>query len=104
MELVVTETQDGDDVATSRAGLVAFNEPFLGPSDRRPLIVTARSEGVLHAAEAEAFARGCGAARVETKSFQARPFQDRSGYRVCGTVDDLPRGHVTHHLMKALGP
>src|SRR5262245_53997994 len=54
--------------------------------------------------EAEAYARTRGAvgATVETYSFQARPFYERVGYEVCGSLDGYPPGHVKFFLRKHL--
>ena len=54
--------------------------------------------------DAEGYARGRGAvgATVETHSFQARPFYERLGYEVFGTLDGYPPGHVKFFLRKAL--
>src|SRR5215510_11767817 len=54
--------------------------------------------------DAEAYARSRGAigATVETHSFQARPFYERLGYEVFGTLDGYPPGHVKFFLRKAL--
>jgi ribosomal protein S18 acetylase RimI-like enzyme len=53
---------------------------------------------------AEAYARYRGAlgATVETHSFQARPFYERLGYEVFGTLDGYPHGHSKFFLRKAL--
>src|SRR5262249_47081899 len=54
--------------------------------------------------DAEAYARSRGAvgATVETYSFQGRPFYERLGYQVFGTLDGYPSGHVKFFLRKAL--
>ncbi|HWU77210.1 MAG TPA: GNAT family N-acetyltransferase [Rhodanobacter sp.] len=56
-------------------------------------------------ASAEAFARkhGFTRARVETTSFQARPFYERLGYAVFGVLEDCPPGHCSYYLKKDLG-
>jgi ribosomal protein S18 acetylase RimI-like enzyme len=51
-------------------------------------------------AESYARARGAVGATLETYSFQARPFYERLGYQVCGTVDGYPPGHVNYLLKK----
>lgn len=53
---------------------------------------------------AEAFARDNGLkyARVETTSFQARPFYEHLGYRVYGELEDFPLGHTSYFLSKRL--
>jgi GNAT superfamily N-acetyltransferase len=53
-------------------------------------------------AETEARARGCVGSMVDTFSFQARPFYERLGYRVFGTVEDYPPGHSCFFLKKRL--
>jgi GNAT superfamily N-acetyltransferase len=55
---------------------------------------------LLAAAEAYAKERGCIGATLETHSFQARPFYERLGYRVFGTLDDYPPGHAKFFLEK----
>lgn len=50
--------------------------------------------------EAEAQARGCIGAYLDTFSFQARPFYEKRGYICFGTLDDNPPGHARHFMMK----
>ncbi|WP_198372668.1 GNAT family N-acetyltransferase [Roseomonas rosulenta] len=50
--------------------------------------------------EAEARARGCIGAWIDTFSFQARPFYEKQGYAVFGTLEDQPPGHARHFLFK----
>ena len=57
---------------------------------------------LLRRAEAEARARGCVGVHLDTFSFQARPFYERQGYTVFGTIEDHPPGHRRHFLMKRL--
>lgn len=57
---------------------------------------------LLRRAEAEARARGCVGVHLDTFSFQARPFYERQGYAVFGTVEDHPPGHRRHFLAKRL--
>ena len=54
--------------------------------------------------EAESYARNRGAigSTLETYSFQARPFYESLGYRVCGQIDDYPPGHTKFILKKPL--
>jgi GNAT superfamily N-acetyltransferase len=72
------------------------------------LWVAAPARGAGHGtrlmADAEAYARSRGAvgATVETHSFQARPFYERLGYQVFGTLNGYPPGHVKFFLRKAL--
>lgn len=53
-------------------------------------------------AEREALARGCVGAMLDTFSFQARPFYEKLGYSVFGTVEDMPPGHRMHFMQKRL--
>jgi GNAT superfamily N-acetyltransferase len=55
---------------------------------------------LLAAAEAEAVARGCGAAWLDTYDFQARPFYERHGYAAFGTLDGFPGGHRRYFMAK----
>ena len=64
-----------------------------------------RSKGygsqLLQVAEAEARAKGCRNAFLQTFSFQARPFYERFGYEVFGMLD-YPKGHTFYFMKKAL--
>jgi GNAT superfamily N-acetyltransferase len=46
-------------------------------------------------------ARGAVGATLETYSFQARPFYERLGYELCGTIDGYPPGHAKFFLRKS---
>ena len=65
---------------------------------------TMRGSGIgtamMQLAEEEAIRRGCIGAWLDTFSFQARPFYERLGYSVFGTIDDFPPGHARHFLRK----
>ena len=57
---------------------------------------------LLDLAEREAIRRGCAHVFLDTFSFQARPFYEKHGYRVFGTLDDFPPGHKRYFLQKDL--
>jgi GNAT superfamily N-acetyltransferase len=67
---------------------------------------TARGRGVgtrlLTAAEDLARDRGCTDASLDTFAFQARPFYERLGYRLFGTLEGYPPGHRQYFLTKSL--
>jgi hypothetical protein len=52
--------------------------------------------------EAEAIRRGCHSAYLDTFSYQSRPFYEKLGYEVFGTLDDYPRGHQRFYMRKRL--
>jgi GNAT superfamily N-acetyltransferase len=58
---------------------------------------------LMAALEAAARERGCEHAHLDTFSYQARPFYERLGYVVFGTLDDYPRGHRRFFMKKTLG-
>lgn len=57
---------------------------------------------LVRSAEAFALQHGFRQARVETTSFQARPFHEKLGYRVYGELKDFPVGHVSYFLARQL--
>jgi len=57
---------------------------------------------LLAAAEAEARARGCHAVWLDTFSFQAGPFYEKSGYIVFGTLENYPAEHSRYFVRKSL--
>jgi GNAT superfamily N-acetyltransferase len=57
---------------------------------------------LLRQAEAYALARGCANVYLETHSFQARPFYEKLGYEVFGTLEAFPPGHAKYFLRKRL--
>jgi GNAT superfamily N-acetyltransferase len=70
------------------------------------LPATARRGGlgrrILAMAEAEARARGCVGAYLATASYQARPFYEKQGYAVFGTIDDYLPGASRYQMCKHL--
>lgn len=58
---------------------------------------------LMEAAEAEARARGCTDASLDTFEYQARPFYERLGYRVFGVLEGYPPGYRQYFLHKRLG-
>jgi ribosomal protein S18 acetylase RimI-like enzyme len=57
---------------------------------------------LVNAMEAEAIRRGCGGAYLDTFSYQARPFYEKLGYEVFGTLEDYPAGHQRFYMRKKL--
>jgi GNAT superfamily N-acetyltransferase len=57
-------------------------------------------EQVVRLAEAEAAARGCIGAWLDTFSPAARRFYERQGYRAFGQIEDYPPGHVRFFMRK----
>jgi GNAT superfamily N-acetyltransferase len=58
---------------------------------------------LVNAMEAEAIRRGCHGAYLDTFSYQARPFYEKLGYEVFGTLEDYPPGHQRFYMRKRLG-
>jgi ribosomal protein S18 acetylase RimI-like enzyme len=58
---------------------------------------------LVNAMEAEAIRRGCHSAYLDTFSYQARPFYEKLGYEVFGTLEDYPPGHQRFYMRKKLG-
>jgi len=58
---------------------------------------------LVNAMEAEAIRRGCHGAYLDTFSYQARPFYEKLGYEVFGTLENYPRGHQRFYMRKRLG-
>lgn len=67
------------------------------PEDMRG---TGLGSGLLTRLEAEAQDRGCIGAWVSTFSFQARPFYEKHGYALFGSIEDHPPGHARYFLSK----
>ena len=66
----------------------------------------ARGRGVgtklLNAAEEIARSRGCTDASLDTFEYQARPFYEKLGYQLFGTLDGYPPGYRQFYLRKSL--
>ena len=58
---------------------------------------------LLAKAEREARRRKCLGVYLDTFSFQARPFYERLGYQLFGTLPDCPPGGAKYYLYKRLG-
>jgi GNAT superfamily N-acetyltransferase len=52
--------------------------------------------------ETEAIELGCQYAHVDTYSFEAKPFYERSGYELFATLEDYPKGYSKYFLKKRL--
>jgi len=57
---------------------------------------------LMHAAEQEATVRRCLYARVDTLSFQARPFYEKQGYQLQMTLKNIPEHHQWYFFTKIL--
>ncbi len=53
-------------------------------------------------AENFAIEEKCEKAFVETTSWQAKPFYEKNGYVHIATLNDRPKGHASHYLIKDL--
>jgi GNAT superfamily N-acetyltransferase len=60
-----------------------------------------RGRTLIAAAEAEGRRRGCTAVWLDTFEFQARPFYEKLGYKLFGTLD-YPAGFKRYFLQRAL--
>jgi ribosomal protein S18 acetylase RimI-like enzyme len=80
------------------AGWLKITELWISSDERR----RGRGQQMIEMAEAEARARGCTRAIVDTYSFQAPGFYQKFGYRIVATIDDKPPGHRHHTLVKDL--
>lgn len=78
-----------------------FTELLFVPDSLRG---TGLGRSLLLQAEAEAAARGCHGAWLDTFAFQARPFYERLGYECFGEIGDYPRGSSRFFMKKALSP
>ena len=72
---------------------LAVHEPFRGRGYGTKL---------LSRAEQYALERSCGNAWLSTFSFQARPFYEKLGYQLFGTLENYPKGHSLFFMTKRL--
>ncbi|AUH52097.1 GNAT family N-acetyltransferase [Chromobacterium sp. ATCC 53434] len=78
-----------------------YTELLAAPADARGQGLGRR---LMEEAEAEARARGCVGAWVDTHSFQAPGFYEGLGYRRFGELEDYPPGHSRVFFRKDLKP
>jgi hypothetical protein len=80
-------------------GLLGFNEARLGPSNMEDVRFVLRADdgsvvgGVLGA---------CTDVSLDTFEFQARPFYEKLGYTIFGTLEGYPPGYRQYFLTKHL--
>jgi GNAT superfamily N-acetyltransferase len=101
--LVVALSDDAGGVIGGLWGWTAFDwlftELLFVPESLRGRGV---GRDILSRAEAEALARGCNSAWLDTFGFQARGFYERLGYECFGTLDNYPEGFSRYFMRKAL--
>jgi GNAT superfamily N-acetyltransferase len=73
---------------------------FLSPRIRRG----GTGARMLAEAERHAASLGCHGVWLDTFAWQARPFYEKQGYRLFGTLPDYPAGHDRYFMMKMLVP
>lgn len=61
-----------------------------------------RGRALMAAAEAHARSRGCVGAYLDTFEYQARPFYEKLGYALFGTLEGYPPGYRQYFLAKRL--
>ena len=97
--------KDGDTLVGGVAGYTQYGwfsvDDLWVADDRRG---TGLGSRLLAAAEAEARRRGCHSVRLDTYSFQARPFYEAHGYVLFGELDHYPDEHSKYFLAKRLDP
>lgn len=57
---------------------------------------------LMAAAEELARSRGCTHVSLDTFEYQARPFYEKRGYKLFGTLEGFPPGYRQYYLTKAL--
>ena len=104
-ERIVLKITDGEGnlIAGCTAGLCTWDVADLGllwvdERYRRQRLASV----LLREAERISREKGCYLMVLETADFQARPFYEKHGYTLCGTVEDFPKGHNWNYLMKRL--
>ncbi len=110
MDITVTDAIDEQTLDAIRQGLRAYNLPHIDASHRKPLSVYARDEAgtVIGGLTAETWGNWLSvewlrrAARLDTFSFQARPFYEKLGYQLQMTLKDYPVEHECYFLTKTL--
>lgn len=58
---------------------------------------------IVKKAELFALEHGFEQALLESTSWQAKPFYEKLGYQLMGSIKDYPKGHTCHFLTKKLG-
>ena len=70
------------------------------------VVDSARGKGLgtrlMTAAEEVARSRGCTHVSLDTFEYQARPFYEKLGYKLFGTLEGYPPGYKQFYLTKAL--
>jgi GNAT superfamily N-acetyltransferase len=95
------------DVTAALVGGI-YGEVYWGWLHLRVLWVTPtlRRRGLgaqlLARAEAEALAKGCHGAWLDTFTFQTQSFYQRAGYEIFGTLEQYPTGESRHFFRKSL--
>lgn len=101
--LVIPIRDDNGSVAGGFWGYTLFEwlhvQMLFVPEPLRGLGIGA---ALMASAEAEARARGCRGAHVDTFSFQAAPFYRKIGFSLFGKLDDCPPGHDRLYFRKRL--
>src|SRR3982074_3040906 len=99
-EIVRDPAPSPADIARVRAGLMAFNDAAVGKKTEVIQVawyVKDATGDIRGARDA-----GCVAARLDTYEFQARPFYERHGYEVYGTLEGYPADGRTYSMKKSL--
>lgn len=100
---LVLAARDGEDIVGGLTGFTGWtwlHVDLLWVADEY------RGKGLgrrlLRAAEQEAHLRGARQAYLDTFDFQARPFYEREGYTLFGTLDGYPPGHSRFFMRKEI--